>query len=109
MFDLEVYLRFLFVLLFVLALIGVLAWAARRFGVMGRLAPTTGRSRRLSVVEVLPLDARHKLVLLRRDRVEHLVLMGPGDTLKIEGQIPMAHDEASQDQPSAEPGRERGS
>ena len=108
MFDLEVYLRFLLVLVFVLALIGVLAWLARRFGVMGRLAPTAGRTRRLSVVEVLTLDARHKLVLLRRDQVEHLVLMGPGDTLKIEGQIRMPHDEASQDQQSVEVSREPG-
>lgn len=84
MLDLQTYLRFLLVLIFVLALIGVLAWAAKRLGLMGRLTPTTGRSRRLSIVEVLPLDARHKLVLLRRDQVEHLVLMGQGDNLMIE-------------------------
>ena len=93
MLELDVYLRFLFVLIFVLALIAALAWAARRFGLMGRLTPTTGRSRRLSVVEVMALDTRHKLVLLRRDRTEHLVLMGPGDTLVVEGQIAAPPDE----------------
>ena len=81
--DLDVYSRFLLALLFILALIGVLAWAARRFGVMGRLAPTVGGARRLSVVEVLPLDGRHKLVLMRCDRSEHLVLLGPGDSLLV--------------------------
>ncbi len=93
MLDLDVYLRFLFVLIFVLALIAMLAWVARRFGLMGKLTPTTGRSRRLSIVEVMALDARHKLVLLRRDQIEHLVLMGPGDNLVVEGQIPAAQDE----------------
>lgn len=93
MLDLEVYLRFVFVLIFVLALIAALAWVARRFGLMGKLTPTTGRSRRLSIIEVMALDARHKLVLLRRDQIEHLVLMGPGDNLLVEGQIPVAQDD----------------
>lgn len=87
MLDLETYLRFVLVLVFVLALIGVLAWVAKRSGLMGRLTATRSGARRLSVVEVLPLDARHRLVLLRRDRVEHLVLMGPGDSLVVEPEI----------------------
>jgi len=82
--DIGVYLKFLLALIFVLGLIGAAAWAARRFGLGGTLAPNTGKARRLSVVEVMPLDARRKLVLLRRDEVEHLVLLGPGTDLHME-------------------------
>lgn len=86
--DLGLYLRFVVALLFVLALIGAIAWAARRFGLGSRLTPNTGRERRLDVVEVSTLDARRKLVLLRRDDTEHLVLLGPSQDLLVERGIP---------------------
>jgi len=82
--DIAVYFKFLLVLVFVLGLIGCLAWAARRFGLAGRLTPNTGKARRLSVVEVMPLDARRRLVLLRRDDTEYLVLLGTGADLQLE-------------------------
>ncbi|SHO67052.1 Flagellar biosynthesis protein, FliO [Pseudoxanthobacter soli DSM 19599] len=41
--------------------------------------------RRLSVVEVLPVDDRRRLVLVRRDGAEHLLLVGgPGGDLVVE-------------------------
>jgi flagellar protein FliO/FliZ len=65
----------------VVALIIGLAAVARRLGFMGRLAAAGGR-RRLQIVEVLPLDAKRRLVLLKRDGAEHLVLLGlSGDTV----------------------------
>src|SRR6056297_1150283 len=70
----ESYLRFVLALVFVLALIGLAAWLVRRLGLGGAMAPR-GR-RRLAIVEVLPLDARRRLVLLRCDDTEHLVLLG---------------------------------
>ncbi len=85
--DLDVYFKFVLALVFVLGLIGALAWAARRFGLGGKLTPNTGRARRLAVVEVMPLDARRKLVLLRRDAAEHLVLLGAGQDLLLEAGI----------------------
>ncbi len=85
--DLSVYLRFLLVLLFVLALIFAIAWLVRRFGLAGQLTPNRSQNRRLSVIEVTALDARHKLVLLRRDSREYLVLLGPNQDLLLEGGI----------------------
>ncbi|MDH3919588.1 MAG: flagellar biosynthetic protein FliO [Rhodospirillales bacterium] len=85
--DLDVYFKFVLALVFVLGLIGALAWAARRFGLGGKLTHNTGRARRLAVVEVMPLDARRKLVLLRRDAAEHLVLLGAGPDLLVESGI----------------------
>ena len=35
----------------------------------------------------MPLDARRKLVLLRRDATEHLVLLGAGQDLLLEAGI----------------------
>ena len=40
--------------------------------------------RRLGVVEVTPLDGRRRLILVRRDAVEHLLLVGPTSELVIE-------------------------
>lgn len=85
--EIETYFRFLGALLFVLALIGGAGWAARRFGLGGRLAPNPGKARRLSVVEVATLDSRRKLVLVRRDTTEHLLLLGAGQDVLVEGGI----------------------
>ena len=86
--ELPVYLNFVLALAFVLGLIGVAAWLARRFGLAGRLAHRAGPSHRLAVVEVMPLDTRRKLVLLRRDESEYLVLLGPARELLLEGALP---------------------
>ncbi len=85
--EIDVYFRFLGALLFVLALIGAAGWAARRFGLGGRLTPNPGKTRRLSVVEVAPLDSRRKLVLVRRDATEHLLLLGASQDVLVEGGI----------------------
>jgi flagellar protein FliO/FliZ len=85
--DFDIYLRFMFALILVLGLIGALTWAARRFGFGGQLTPNAGKSPRLSVVEVRALDSRRKLILLRRDDCEHLVMLGPHQDLHLEGGI----------------------
>jgi flagellar protein FliO/FliZ len=88
--DLGLYMQFVLALVFVLALIGVLAILARRFG-FGYGTPAKGgprgRRRRLSVSEIVPLDAKRKLVLLRRDSVEHLVILGPTSETVVETAI----------------------
>jgi flagellar protein FliO/FliZ len=76
----ETYWRFVLALVFVLLLIVACGWIARRLGLAGRLAAVRSGKRRLAILEVLPLDGRRRLVLLQRDGVEHLVLLGqPGD------------------------------
>ena len=84
--EFETYLRFVLALVFVLALIGLIAWVARRFGLAGRLPATRG-AKRLRIVEVAPIDARRRLVLIGRDGVEHLVLLGATSDLVIESGI----------------------
>jgi flagellar protein FliO/FliZ len=83
--DLIDYGRFVAALLFVLGLIALTAWLARRF----RLGPcgSPGAGRRLAVLETLPLDARRRLVLIRRDATEHLLLLSPDGNRLVEGSI----------------------
>ena len=92
--ELETYLRFVAMLALVLALIAVCAWAIRRFGLGGALAATKGGSARLAIVEVKVIDPRRKLILLRRDQREHLVLLGPNQDLLIESGTAARESEA---------------
>jgi flagellar protein FliO/FliZ len=85
--DLDVYFRFLIALLFVLGLIGLLAVVARRLGLGYRVRSRPGQSRRLALVEVMPLDAKRRLVLVRRDEVEHLLLLGQSSDVVVEAGI----------------------
>jgi flagellar protein FliO/FliZ len=81
--GLDTYLRFLIVLVLVVAMIGALAWVMRRFGWASRFVAPAGK-KRLAVLEVLPIDGRRRLVLLRRDAAEHLILLGHDGDLLIE-------------------------
>lgn len=72
--DLDQYIRFVMALLFVIALIVAVAWLMRRIG-LGGVATGAVRHRRLSVVEVMALDAKRRLVLVRKDDREHLILL----------------------------------
>jgi flagellar protein FliO/FliZ len=78
------YISYLLALLLVLGLILGLAWLVRRFGLAGPLAVPPGRRRRLQLVEVLTLDARRRLVLVRRDEAEHLLLLGANEAIVVE-------------------------
>lgn len=90
----QTYLRAVIALGAVLALIALTAWALRRFGLAGVMgAPAGGarRRRRLAVAEVMAVDARNRLVLVRRDGVEHLLLVGGSAALVVEsGIVPSA-------------------
>ncbi len=83
--DLENYLRFLAALILVVALIGGVAWVVRRLGLGGRLPSLGGRAaRRLSLVEYMALDPKTRLVLVRRDDTEHLLLLGAAGPVVVE-------------------------
>jgi len=81
--DFQHYLTFVSALVFVVTLIFLLAWIARRVGLGGVGTPTGGR-RRLALVETLPIDAKRRVVIIRRDEVEHLLLLGPDTDTVIE-------------------------
>ncbi|HCX66978.1 flagellar biosynthetic protein FliO [Parvibaculum sp.] len=78
--------RFVAALAFILGLIGVCAILARRFGFAPGASPAGGQ-RRLGIVEVKAIDAKHRLLLIRRDGKEHLILTGGETPLLIESSI----------------------
>ena len=67
--------RAVFALIATLALVGLAAYAARRFGMLQ--ASPRGADRRLKVSESLMLDPRRRLVVVRFDDREHLLLLSP--------------------------------
>ncbi len=86
--DISDYLRFVFALAFVVALIGMFAFVAKRYGMGYRSVPRGGK-RRLSISEIMPLDAKRRLVLIKRDDREHLLVIGGTSDLVVERDIEM--------------------
>jgi flagellar protein FliO/FliZ len=79
---------FFFAFVVVLALIGVAAWLVRRFA-GNRLGANTNRGRmpRLAVIDAAAVDGRRRLVLVRRDNVEHLIMIGGPTDIVVEPNI----------------------
>ena len=79
--------RFFVAFLIVLGLIGAIAWAVRRFG-SGRLGTSArGRQPRLAVIDYASVDGRRRLILVRRDNVEHLLMIGGPSDIVVEPNI----------------------
>ena len=81
------YLTAVVALAFVVGLIAMIGWAVRRFGLIPGASAVIRGGRRIKIVEVTPIDVRRKLVLIRRDDAEHLVLLGAQRDLVIETRI----------------------
>jgi flagellar biogenesis protein FliO len=99
-------LTFFFAFVVVLALIGVAAWLVRRFA-GNRLGANTQRGRmpRLAVIDAAAVDGRRRLVLVRRDNIEHLLMIGGPTDIVVEPNIIRAtpgRDQLPQRAPSAE-------
>src|ERR1700730_1350795 len=79
---------FLFSFIAVLALIGLAAGLVRRFG-GNRLGANTNRGRmpRLAVIDAAAVDGRRRLVLVRRDNVEHLIMIGGPNDIVVDPNI----------------------
>src|SRR3982750_1544482 len=78
-------LTFLFAFIAVLALIGVAAWLVRRSANNPPGANTQGgRMPRPAVIDAAAVDGRRRLVLVRRDNVEHLLMIGGPTGLVLE-------------------------
>ncbi|AAK22936.1 FliO/MopB family protein [Caulobacter vibrioides] len=80
--DLIESIRALAALAFTLGLIGLAAWALRKYGPdsIGR-AIAARQDRRLKVIESLALDPTRRLVVVSLDGEERLVLLGDGRLL----------------------------
>jgi flagellar protein FliO/FliZ len=100
----DMYWRFVLALVLVVALIFATAWIAKRLGLGGRIVPNRGK-RRLAIQEVLSLDGKRRLVLLKRDGVEHLVLFGVTNDVVLETGIAAGSDKSDADFAALLPGK----
>lgn len=96
-------------LIVVVALILLAAWLVRRFATT-RLGANTQRGRmpRLAVIDAAAVDGRRRLVLVRRDNVEHLLMIGGPTDIVVEPNIVRAaagRDQIPQRPSAAEPPR----
>ena len=92
------------VLIFVgllLALI-LLAWVFRKIAGESTVRASRNRQPRLSVIDAAIVDDKRRLVLVRRDNVEHLVLIGGPQDVVIESGI-SSPTEAGMTAPRAAP------
>lgn len=75
--------RFAASFVLVIGLIGLLALFMRRYGA-GSAKVKRGEEARLELLEIMPLDGRHRLLLVRRDNVQHLLVSGPDGVRVVE-------------------------
>jgi flagellar protein FliO/FliZ len=81
--------RFVVAFVLVLGLIGAGALLWRRFFGAGPLSPLgpRGRQPRLAVIDAAAVDARRRLILIKRDNVEHLLMIGGPTDIVVESNI----------------------
>jgi len=105
--DMPLAVRFFVAFVIVLALIGATAYLVRRFGAE-RLGGSSARGRqpRLAVIDAAAVDGRRRLILIRRDNVEHLLMIGGPTDVVVEANIARtaaAPREAAPSRPPAAP------
>lgn len=82
------YLRAIGALAATLGLLITAAWAVRRFNIrLPNMVRPGSEKQRLSVISRLPVDAQRQLLLIRRDNVEHLLLIGPNHATVVEANL----------------------
>jgi len=103
--DVVDYARYLGALLFTLALLGGFLLLLRRFGPkFGLIAGRTASGRRLAVVDVLTLDGRRRLIIVRDAATparEHLILLGPQSETVVESRDARATEAPTPSEESA--------
>ena len=83
--------RFFLSLAFIILLIWLSAYLVKRFGLDRKLRGTTGAGGRLQISEVLYLDPRRKLILVRADASEYLLMLS-GDQVTLVSALPTKKD-----------------
>ena len=82
--------QFLITAVVVLGLVAVVFWLVRRYSAAGLGRIGRGRVPRLAIIDAMSIDGRRRLVLVRRDNVEHLILIGGPTDVVVEQTIQRA-------------------
>src|SRR6266700_1708874 len=98
--ELPTALKIIIALIVVGGLMGGTLYVVRRFG-SERLRASAGRGRqpRLAVIDAAAVDGRRRLILIRRDNIEHLLLIGGPTDVVVEPNILRAAATAREAQP----------
>lgn len=88
--EMALLIKFMAAFAFVIGLMLLMSWGMKKAGLSGTSLLPGGAKRRLRVVEYLPLDHRRKLVLVRCDDKEHLIVLGPTSETVVERNIPVS-------------------
>lgn len=81
-------LRLVIALCIVFLIMGGLAFALKKLGLATSSTIKSGDKKRLKIVESTPLDARRRLVILKCDDREHLVILGANSEIIVDKDIP---------------------
>ena len=85
------YSRFIFAFLFVIVLIWTVAAGAKKFGLDKKMRGIAGAQGRLQVTDTLYLDPRKKILLVRADAREYLLLIA-GDSATVIDTLEVRHE-----------------
>jgi flagellar biogenesis protein FliO len=102
--ELPTAVNFVIAFVVVLILIAAAAWLVRRFGAARLDSAARGRQPRLAVIDSAAVDGRRKLVIVRRDNVEHLLMIGGPSDVVVETNIVRAAAMPTRDAPAARNG-----
>jgi hypothetical protein len=80
-------LQFLITAVVILGLVALVYWLVRRYSAAGLGRIGRGRVPRLAIIDAMSVDGRRRLVLVRRDNIEHLILIGGPSDLVVEQAI----------------------
>lgn len=81
----EIYIKSLIAIIIVVSLIGIFAILYTKF--YTKFLNKHTKTRRLSIEEVIFIDNKHKLILIKRDNTEHLLLIGTNKDIVLETNI----------------------
>ena len=82
------WLRILLAFAVVFGLLGLMGLGMRYINARGLKLPRSGnKPKRLELVETLPLDVRRRLVIVRCDGAEHLILLGINQDVVIQSNL----------------------
>lgn len=76
------YVNFVLSLVAVLMLLYAVLWSVKKFGITQ--ASMRSSTRRLRLLEVLPIDHKKRVVLVQKDDVEYTIFIGESDEFLIE-------------------------
>nr|WP_321459995.1 flagellar biosynthetic protein FliO [uncultured Cohaesibacter sp.] len=72
----------------ILILIFLLTWIMKKLNLVSARIARQGEDPRLSIKEVIAIDHKRRLLLVQRDNIEHLLLIGGESDLLVEHHIP---------------------